>query len=179
MISDLWPESKMMGIHCPVAAKVPKEWFFCRHERPIIDHNRYQLDFNNSGVRTYANGIIRRLVEKYGVGYIKMDYNIDGAPSAETGAATFVVAKHPICHHQTNYIKMAAIAANCTTGATPKQVSIWSYPLIGADEEATALNMVNSMRCCIHQSGYLFAGYFLTEGKMGYCSVSIIYRRLC
>ncbi len=77
MIPGLWLEIEVMGIHCPMVKKVSKNWFFQRNGRPIIDHSRYQLDFRNPEVREYATSVIKRVVEEYGVGYIKMDYNIN------------------------------------------------------------------------------------------------------
>ena len=56
---------------------------------------------------------------------------------------------------QTDYIKMAAIAANCATACTPEQAAIWTYPLVQGTEEETIYNMVNAMLLRIHQSGYL------------------------
>lgn len=56
---------------------------------------------------------------------------------------------------QTDYIKMAAIAVNCTTACTPEQAAIWSYLLVQGTEEETIYNMVNAMLLRIHQSGYL------------------------
>ncbi len=77
MVPGLWLELEVMGIDCPVAKEVPDDWFFVRHGRRVFDRSRYQLDFRNPDVREYADGIIRRLVEEYGAGYIKMDYNIE------------------------------------------------------------------------------------------------------
>lgn len=82
MIPGLWLELEVMGIECPLAKEVPKDWFFQRNGRPIIDHGRYQLDFRNPEVIAFADTIIDRLVHEYGIGYIKMDYNIN------TGAGT-------------------------------------------------------------------------------------------
>ena len=83
MVPGLWLELEVMGINCPMASRVSKDWFFQRNGRPIIDHCRYQLDFRNKEVRDYATGVIKRLVEEYGVGYIKMDYNIDTGVGTE------------------------------------------------------------------------------------------------
>jgi alpha-galactosidase len=83
MIPGLWLEIEVMGIHCPMAQRVPKEWFFQRSGRPVIDHGRYQLDFRNPEVRAYADSVIARLANDYGVGYIKMDYNINAGMGTE------------------------------------------------------------------------------------------------
>lgn len=86
MVPGLWLELEVMGILCPIAAQKPDDWFFCRHGKRVIDHGRYQLDYRNPRVRAFADGVIRRLVEDYGVGYIKMDYNINAGIGTELGA---------------------------------------------------------------------------------------------
>ena len=76
MVPGLWLEIEVMGIHCRLAERAKAEsWFFERGGKPVMDHGRYQLDFRNENVRAHATSIISRLVEGYGVGYIKMDYN--------------------------------------------------------------------------------------------------------
>lgn len=86
MIPGLWLELEVMGIHCPIAAEKPDDWFFMRHGKRVIDHGRYQLDYRNLQVREFADEVIRRLVEDYGAGYIKMDYNINAGTGTETAA---------------------------------------------------------------------------------------------
>ena len=76
MIPGLWLEIEVMGIKCPLADKLPDSWFFTRHGKRVIDADRYHLDFTNPEVRKFAGDVMTRLVEQYGVGYIKMDYNI-------------------------------------------------------------------------------------------------------
>ncbi len=83
MIPGLWLELEVMGINCPLASKVGDDWFFCRNGRRVIDEGRYQLDYRNPAVRAYADGVVRRLVEDYGAGYIKMDYNINAGLGTE------------------------------------------------------------------------------------------------
>lgn len=205
MIPGLWLELEVMGTKCPMVDKVPKDWFFQRNGQAVIDHCRYQLDFRNPQVQEYAMGVIRRLVEEYGVGYIKMDYNIDcgvgtdrDADSAGAGLLEHnraylawldrvfetypdliiencssggmrmeysMLSRQSIqsVTDQTDYIKMAAIAANCATACAPEQAAIWSYPLIQGTEEEAVFNMVNAMLLRIHQSGYLGQ---IGEGRM-------------
>ncbi|HCM28486.1 MAG TPA: alpha-galactosidase [Treponema sp.] len=86
MIAGLWLELEVMGIRCPLASQVGDDWFFMRNGRRVVDEGRYQLDYRNPAVRAHADGVIRRLVEEYGVGYIKMDYNINGGPGTERDA---------------------------------------------------------------------------------------------
>lgn len=77
LIPGVWLELEVMGIKCPKASKVTEDWFFVRHGKKVYDRSRYQLDFRNPEVVAHANEVIDRLVEEYGVGYIKMDYNIE------------------------------------------------------------------------------------------------------
>lgn len=86
MVPGLWLELEVMGIHCPIAEEKPDEWFFTRHGKRVIDHGRYQLDYRNPEVRVFADEVIRRLVEDYGAGYIKMDYNINAGIGTEHNA---------------------------------------------------------------------------------------------
>lgn len=87
MIPGLWLELEVMGTQCPLAATVPDDWFFVRHGRRVIDHGRYQLDYRNPAVRAHADAVIDRLVG-WGVGYIKMDYNINAGPGTELGSTS-------------------------------------------------------------------------------------------
>jgi len=86
MIPGLWLEIEVMGIYCKKAKEVPDDWFFTRHGERIFDRSRYQLDFRNPQVREYASSVIKRLVEEYGVGYIKMDYNVEPGIGTEQNA---------------------------------------------------------------------------------------------
>ena len=86
MIPGLWLELEVMGINCPLASQVPDDWFICRRGRRVIDHSRYQLDYRNPAVRAHADEVIDRLVRQYGVGYIKMDYNINAGAGTDLNA---------------------------------------------------------------------------------------------
>jgi alpha-galactosidase len=163
----------------------------------VIDHSRYQLDYRNPEVRAYADSVVARLVREYGVGYIKMDYNIDvtsgtdfqadspgegllGHNRAYLGWLDSVFERFPdlviencgsggmrmeyslLSRHsiqsvtdQTDYLKMASIAAAAPSAVTPEQSAIWSYPLRDAGREAVAFNMINAMLQRVHQSGPL------------------------
>jgi alpha-galactosidase len=88
MIPGLWLEIEVMGVNCPLARELPDEWFFLRDGKRIIDHGRYQLDFRNAEVRAHADQIVERLVREFGIGYLKMDYNINAGPGTDHGSAS-------------------------------------------------------------------------------------------
>ena len=204
MTAGLWLEIEVMGKDSPLAARLPDDWFFRRGGRRIIDHGRYQLDFSNPEVVAYADGVVDRLIGEYGIGYIKMDYNIqcgtgtDGQGcSAGEGLLRHnraylawiasLYARYPslviencasgglrmdgaslrLCSvqsvsDQTDYKKMAAIAANCATAVPPEQAAVWSYPM-SDDEEEVIFNMVSALLFRVQQSGNVAA---LGEGRL-------------
>jgi alpha-galactosidase len=82
MVPGLWLEPEVIGIHSPLKNK-PDAWFFQRHGKRVIDHSRYLLDLRNPEVRAYLHSVVDRMVGEYKVGYIKMDYNVDGLEGTE------------------------------------------------------------------------------------------------
>ena len=82
MVPGLWLEPEVIGINSPLKNK-PDAWFFQRHGKRVIDNSRYLLDLRNPEVRAYLNSVIDRIVGEYKVGYIKMDYNVDGLEGTE------------------------------------------------------------------------------------------------
>lgn len=122
MTPGLWLEIEVMGINCPLAQKVPDDWFFLRDGRRVIDHGRYQLDFRNSSVRRHASEVVDRLVRDFGIGYIKMDYNINAGPGTDYRADT---PGDGLLEHNRAYLKWVEgifsrypemVIENCSSG---------------------------------------------------------------
>ena len=86
MVPGVWLELEVMGINCEKAKNAPDDWFFIRHGKRVFDRSRYQLDFRNPAVIDHVNEVIDRVVNEYGVGYIKMDYNIEPGIGTELDA---------------------------------------------------------------------------------------------
>ncbi|MDO4285022.1 MAG: alpha-galactosidase [Eubacteriales bacterium] len=89
LIPGVWLELEVMGIDCDKAKNAPDDWFFVRHGKRVYDRSRYQLDFRNPAVIDHVNEVIDRVVNDYGVGYIKMDYNIEPGIGTELDAQNF------------------------------------------------------------------------------------------
>ena len=77
MVMGVWLEIEVMGTACEMAEKLPDDWFIMRHGRRHVDHKRYLLDFRNPDVRKYCREVVDRLIEDYGIGYFKVDYNVN------------------------------------------------------------------------------------------------------
>lgn len=89
MVPGIWLELEVMGIHCKKAALLPDECFFLRHGKRVYDRSRYQLDFRHPLVIAHVTEVIDRVIREYGVGYIKMDYNIEPGIGTEVDADSF------------------------------------------------------------------------------------------
>jgi alpha-galactosidase len=85
MVPGLWLEPEVAGPKSSLAQK-PDNWFLMRHGKRVLKNSRYLLDFRNQEVRTYLDQVMARLVNDYGVGYIKMDYNVDSLQGTELNA---------------------------------------------------------------------------------------------
>jgi alpha-galactosidase len=86
MIPGLWLEPEVVGINSPLKSK-PDNWFLLRQGKRVIDNSRYLLDFRNPEVRRHMHQVVARMVNEYGAGYIKMDYN-NSAWGAETDGSS-------------------------------------------------------------------------------------------
>ena len=88
MVPGLWLEPEVAGPKSILAQK-PDNWFLVRHGKRVLKNSRLLLDFRNPQVRLYLDQVIARLVNDYGVGYIKMDYNVDSLQGTELNADSF------------------------------------------------------------------------------------------
>ena len=85
MIPGLWIEPEVAGVRSQLAQQ-PDTWFLMRHGKRALKNSRYLLDFRNPdviGIPERGNG---RLVHDYGVGYMKMDYNVDSLQGTDQNA---------------------------------------------------------------------------------------------
>lgn len=76
MKPGLWLELESFGIKNKEAKRLPKNWLFLRNGKPVVDSGRYHLDFRNPAVRRHASEIVRKVVDRYGIKYLKIDYNL-------------------------------------------------------------------------------------------------------
>jgi alpha-galactosidase len=88
MTPGLWLEPEVAGAKSSLAQK-PDNWFLMRHGKRVFKNSRLLLDLRNPEVRTYLDQVIARLVNEFGVGYIKMDYNVDALQGTELHADSF------------------------------------------------------------------------------------------
>ncbi|MFD5748855.1 alpha-galactosidase [Streptomyces sp. NPDC127033] len=88
MVPGLWLEPEVVGVRSPVAKSLPPEAFFRRDGVRITEHGRHQLDLRHPAARAHLDATIDRIVGDWGVGYLKLDYNISVAPGTQGEADT-------------------------------------------------------------------------------------------
>ncbi|NEE18897.1 alpha-galactosidase [Streptomyces sp. SID7499] len=83
MVPGLWLEPEVVGVRSPVAAELPPEAFFQRDGVRLTEQGRHQLDLRHPAARAHLDKTVDRIVGDWGVGYLKLDYNIVVDPGTQ------------------------------------------------------------------------------------------------
>lgn len=83
MVPGLWLEPEVVGVRSPVAAELPPEAFFQRDGVRLAEQGRHQLDLRHPAARAHLDKTVDRIVGDWGVGYLKLDYNIVVDPGTQ------------------------------------------------------------------------------------------------
>jgi len=86
MTPGLWLEPEVVGVRSPMAQLLPDEAFFQRAGRRLTERGRHQLDFRHPAAREHLDATVDRLVTEFGLGYLKLDYNIEIGPGTDHDA---------------------------------------------------------------------------------------------
>ncbi|MEU7664143.1 glycoside hydrolase family 36 protein [Streptomyces lincolnensis] len=76
MVPGLWLEPEVIGVHSPLVAELPPDAFFQRDGVRLAEQGRHQLDLRHPAARAHLDKTVDRIVGDWGVGYLKLDYNI-------------------------------------------------------------------------------------------------------
>jgi len=85
MVPGLWLEPEVVGVRSAIAEQLPPEAFFVRNGARVVEQDRYQLDLSHPAARDHLDRVVDFLVGDLGVGYLKIDYNINIGPGTEPG----------------------------------------------------------------------------------------------
>jgi alpha-galactosidase len=88
MVPGLWLEPEVVGVNSPVAAQLPPEAFFQRDGRLVTEHGRHHLDLRHPAAVKHLDEVVDFVVGDLGVGYLKLDYNIEIAPGPNSGGVS-------------------------------------------------------------------------------------------
>ncbi len=155
MVPGLWLEIEVMGVNCPILSQFEDSDFFMRHGKRVIDNGRYQLDFRSQRVRDFATSVIDRVVNEYGIGYIKMDYNIDGGIGTEVDSDSF--GDGLLGHNRAYRSWMQSIMdkypdlviESCSSGGMRMEYGMLSlHPIMSVTDQANVMQMVPIAAAC-------------------------------
>lgn len=85
MVPGLWLEPEVIGVRSPLAETLPDDAFFSRGGIRTAEHGRHLLDLRHPAARAHLDAVVDRLVQEYGVGFIKMDCNTMTGPGSDLG----------------------------------------------------------------------------------------------
>ncbi|NYD67436.1 alpha-galactosidase [Agromyces atrinae] len=88
MRSGLWLEPEVVGHDSPVARTLPDDAFFHRFGERVREDRRYHLDFRHPAARAHLDATVDHLVADFGIGYLKLDYNINPGAGTDVAAET-------------------------------------------------------------------------------------------
>lgn len=123
MTPGLWLEPEVVGVRSPVADRLPDSAFLQRGGQRIVEHDRYHLDLRHPAARGHLDEVVDRLVGEFGVGYFKLDYNINPGPGTDVDAPS---VGHGLLEHNRAHLAWldgvadrhpGLILENCGSGA--------------------------------------------------------------
>jgi alpha-galactosidase len=86
MVPGLWLEPECVGVRSTAARALPGSAFFQRCGRRVTEWGRHQLNLSDPAARAFLDGVVDRLIRDYGLGYLKLDYNIDAGVGTDLAA---------------------------------------------------------------------------------------------
>jgi alpha-galactosidase len=115
LVPGLWLEPEVVGVRSPVVARLPDEAYFQRDGIRLVEHGRHHLDLRHPAAVEHLDQVVDRLVSDYGVGYLKLDYNVNAGPGTDAGGGA---AGAGLLGHQRAYTAWLASVLDRHPGLT-------------------------------------------------------------
>ncbi|WP_217236795.1 alpha-galactosidase [Streptomyces sp. AC555_RSS877] len=129
MVPGLWLEPEVVGVRSPVASALPPDAFFQRDGVRLTEQGRHQLDLRHPAARAHLDKTVDRIVGDWGVGYLKLDYNIVVDPGTcapgDTGVTGDIAPGAGLLGHAQAYLDWLSdvldrhrglVVENCASG---------------------------------------------------------------
>jgi len=123
MIAGLWLEPEVIGVNSPVVDLLPDDAFLVRNGVRVAEAQRFHLDLSHPAARAHLDAVVDRLVGDFGVGFFKMDYNINPGPGSDRGGVSAGVGLLRHNRAQLDWLDAVLdrhpqlIIENCSSGA--------------------------------------------------------------
>ncbi|WP_308466635.1 glycoside hydrolase family 36 protein [Rathayibacter soli] len=88
MVPGLWLEPEVIGVNSPMASRLPDGAFLQREGMRLVEHHRYHLDLRHPAARAHLDAAVDRLIAEFGIGFFKLDYNINPGPGTDYDTAS-------------------------------------------------------------------------------------------
>ncbi|MEU4739800.1 glycoside hydrolase family 36 protein [Actinosynnema sp. NPDC023658] len=85
MVPGIWLEPEVVGVRSPLARTLPDDAFFQRQGTRVGEQGRFHLDLRHPAAVRHLDEVVDRLVEEFGIGYLKLDYNTMPGPGTDVG----------------------------------------------------------------------------------------------
>lgn len=85
MTPGIWLEPEAVGLDSPMSDRLPADAFFQRHGAPVVEQRRKHLDLRHPAARAHLDAVVDRLVDEHGIGFLKLDYNIEPGSGTDVG----------------------------------------------------------------------------------------------
>ncbi len=123
MTPGLWLEPEVIGVKSAMAQRLPDSAFLVRNGQRIVEQDRYHLDLRDPAAIAHLDTVIDRLIDELGIGYFKLDYNIN--PGAGTDRDTPSVGAGLLDHNRAHLAWLESVLdrhpdvvlENCASGA--------------------------------------------------------------
>ncbi len=153
MIGGIWVEIEAVAVSNENAEKFPDSWFFTRHGKRVSNYGRYQLDFRNPEVRAYADSVLDGLINDYGIGYFKIDYNMDPSFGTDYNADS---AGDGLLEHNRAYLEWVRgvyarhpnlIIENCASGGMRMDYASLANHTVQSLTDASSFGRTSLIAC--------------------------------
>ncbi|WP_367135642.1 glycoside hydrolase family 36 protein [Saccharothrix sp. HUAS TT1] len=123
MVPGIWLEPEVVGIRSAPARSLPDDAFFQRQGARVGEHGRFHLDLRHPAAVRHVDEVVDRLVREFGIGYVKLDYNI--MPGAGTDVGGLAPGDGLLGHNRAHLAWLDSVLArhpgllleNCASGA--------------------------------------------------------------
>ncbi|KRE30416.1 alpha-galactosidase [Agromyces sp. Soil535] len=123
MTPGLWLEPEVVGVRSPLVDQLPDDAFLQRAGQRVEEHERFHLDLRHPKVIQHLNDVVDRLVDEFGIGFLKLDYNVNPGSGTDVDAHS---PGHGLLQHNRAHLAWLdsvherhpeLILENCASGA--------------------------------------------------------------